>query len=142
MEAPRDVDRAGARWQGMEAIFTALADPTIRGWYLVLCISVLVLPLAALARWYHARIGKTEGGRALMVEHERIGVPARSNPIAAFSALWRSLALARNISSNRYGDAARRLQITAYGVASVWLIANVVLFGVLIWADEVNHATR
>ncbi|MCW5748568.1 MAG: hypothetical protein KIT36_20430 [Alphaproteobacteria bacterium] len=124
----------------MEPIFAALADPIVRDWYLGLCFAVLVLPMIALAWWYHASIGNTQGGRALMEEHARIGVPDRTRPVAAFEALWRSLALAKDIAAGRYGVAARQAQNQLYVVVGLWLVVNAVLFGLLIWADAVNGA--
>jgi hypothetical protein len=124
----------------MNEIFRALADPTIRGWYLGACFGVLVLPPVAMAWWYHARIGKTPGGRRLMQAHADIGVPSRTNPVGALHALWRALTLARDVSAARDDDPARRLQAGVYWMSGAWLVANIVLFGIVILADAVNRA--
>ncbi|HUU65682.1 MAG TPA: hypothetical protein VMW57_00155 [Methyloceanibacter sp.] len=50
----------------MQAIAHALSDPGTRGWHLVGCLALLMLPMVALAVWFHRGIGRSSGGRALM----------------------------------------------------------------------------
>ncbi|HJQ59971.1 MAG TPA: hypothetical protein VJ890_23905 [Vineibacter sp.] len=126
----------------MDAIFRSLADPTVRGLYLALCLAVLILPMMALAWWYHSAIGKTAGGRDLMKAQADIGVPGRHNLVGSVHALWRAIALGRGVSAGRYGEPARRLQSGVYWATGVWLVANGVLFGILILADSVNRAAN
>jgi len=40
----------------MNAIAHALADPTVRGWYLGFCLVLVLLPTAALWLWYRKRL--------------------------------------------------------------------------------------
>ena len=108
----------------------AIRDPLVLKLYLAAGLGLLVLPMAALALWYHVRAGGTEGGRKLM-EQQR-----RSN--ARGLAPQGTVRMARDISSGRYGEETRRLQHRTYGFVIAWLLANVIVFGALIWAQDLN----
>jgi hypothetical protein len=123
----------------MDAMLAALSDPTIRGWYLLFCFTVLILPMAALAAWYRAAIRSTEGGRALMREQDRIGVRTRGIVPARLS-LAAALRMGRDISSGRYGREAKRMQTLVYWAVGLWVAASAVAFGILIVTDEVNRS--
>ena len=113
----------------MNDLLRALGDPTVRDWYLAFCFAVLVLPMIVMSYWYHTRIKRTEGGRRLMARQG-----TRPN-------LPDSVSMMRDISSGRYGDSARTMQKTIYKVIGWWIAANVIVFGLLLWADEVNRAS-
>ncbi|QQS14471.1 MAG: hypothetical protein IPK81_10090 [Rhodospirillales bacterium] len=103
----------------------AVATSALRDAYLLFCMAVMVLPMIALAWWYHTRIGDTPGGRALMEEQERIGTHTTDAADVA--------GMARGIASGAYGERARRMQIRVYWMVGAWLLANVAAWGVLIW---------
>lgn len=115
----------------MEAISAALADPLVRGVYLVICFALLGGPMIALAMWYRARLARMGAGEAVRREQARIGTGAGS--------LGPALGFARDIAAGRYGDDVRRLQNRMYVLASLWLAMNALAFGILIWAGEVNR---
>jgi hypothetical protein len=115
----------------MEIIRTALADPMVRGLYLLFCFTLLIVPMIGLTYWYHARIRRTTGGRELMKEQARIGV--RPHSVGA------GIRMARDVASNRFGSDARILQNRTYTIVCLWVILNVTVFAVLMWADEVNR---
>ena len=48
--------------------------------------------------------------------------------------------MARDIASGHYGDKAQRMQSTVYKVIAFWLLACVVMFGLLIWGMELREA--
>lgn len=123
----------------MGPLFDALADPAIRGWYLAFCFALMVLPMAALAWWYHAHIGRSEGGRRLMRRQARTPPYPRGGLGLAQRNLWEAWSMGRDVASGRYGGQARRLQARVYWVVGLWLLANALAFGILIWADEVNR---
>ncbi len=113
-----------------------LADPTARTLYLVFALAVLVLPLIALSAWYHGSIRKSRGGRQLMAEQEA------NPPIAHGPFVLRNVKMAmrlmRGIGSGAYGAKARRMQERVYWIVGLWLVANTLVFGLLIWADAMN----
>ncbi|HUS97668.1 MAG TPA: hypothetical protein VMX97_13085 [Hyphomicrobiaceae bacterium] len=123
----------------MEAALKALGDPTVRGWYLIFCMALLVLPMIALSYWYHSRINRSSGGRQLMKRQNR--TPAR--PTRSLSQAARGMTdaadLARDIAAGKYGEVARRMQNKVYLFCGLWLLANTIAFGILFWADEVNR---
>ena len=123
----------------MDRIAAALADPTVHGVYFALCFVVLVLPMIALAWWYHANIYKTAGGRALMRRQHAVGVSRR--PADAGRMLRAAAEMGGDIEANVYGVQARRMQHRVYAVTGIWLALVAVMFGILIWADAVNHTT-
>ncbi len=112
----------------MTTIATLLADPTNRGWYLAFCMAVMILPAIVASIWYHTNIGKTPGGRQLMQRHN-----ANRKDLSV------ARDMARDISAGRYGTKARTMQNIIYRGLAVWVAANVVVFGILIWADEINR---
>jgi hypothetical protein len=115
----------------MDAIARALADPLVRGLYLVICFALLSGSLIALAMWYRARLARIGAGEAVRREQARIGTGAGS--------LGPALDFGRDIAAGRYGDDVRRLRKTMYTLASFWLALNALAFGILIWAGEVNR---
>ncbi|TWT13069.1 hypothetical protein [Reyranella sp. CPCC 100927] len=123
----------------MDSIAAALANPTVYWTYFALCFAVLVLPMIALAWWYHANIHKTPGGRALMRRQYEVGVSRR--PTDAGRMLRAAVEMGGDIESDVYGAPVRRMQHRVYVVTGVWLAMVAVMFGILIWADTVNHAT-
>lgn len=123
----------------MQSIAAALSDPAVRGWYLLVCFALMVLPMVALAVWYHRTIRKSAGGRALMERQAR--TPAMNIPTAVERNLRVAGHMARDISAGQYGAHVRRIQNRTYLVVAVWLLVNTIAFGILIWADEVNRAT-
>lgn len=112
----------------MDAIAEAFKDGNFRFWYLVAAFAVMVLPMAALSWWYHSNIGKTPGGRQLMT---------RQN--ASPRLLASGVQMARDISRGKYGAAAHEMQKRVYWIVGFWVMALVVIFGLAIWADEVNR---
>lgn len=112
----------------MDAIFDAFRDESFRFAYLIFAFSVMVLPMAALSWWYHTTIRKTPGGRALM---------QRQN--AAPRHLASGVQMARDISNGKYGAVAKRMQERVYWIVASWAVALLVVFGLLLWADEVNR---
>ena len=111
-----------------------LADPATHDWYLAFCMAVMVVPMAVLAIWYHTRIRRTEGGRALM-RRQSGAMPSRFNP-----RLGEGLGMARDIQAGRYGAEAKAMQHKVYWVCGLWIVAVTLCFGLLIYADEVNRA--
>lgn len=113
----------------MVIILEAFKDEGFRSAYLMGAFAVLILPMVALSWWYHTNIGKTPGGRHLMKIHN-----------AAPRHLASGVGLARDISRGRYGSAARTMQTRVYWIVGLWILAVVVVFGLLLWADELNKA--
>lgn len=123
----------------MDGIFAALADPATRDVYLAACFTVMVVPIIAIALWYHAAIDKTPGGRALMKRQNEIGVSR--NPVFALRILVDALRMGRDIKAGLYGEQPRRMQRQVWVMIGAWIVALVVMFGILIWADAVHRAT-
>ena len=71
-------------------------------------------------------------GRSPIRPHGSFGDAARS--------LSDGVAIARDIASGRYGESARTMQNKVYMFVGCWIVANVIAFGILLWADEVNRA--
>lgn len=110
-----------------------LADPTTRSWYLAFCMAVMIVPMIALAIWYHRGISRSEGGRELMRRQSRAS-PSRINPH-----LGEGLSMAHDIHAGRYGERAKSMQNLVYWVCGIWVAALVLCFGLLIYADEANR---
>lgn len=124
----------------MTTLFDALADPTIRFWYLLFCFAIMILPMVGLSVWYHTNIHADGGGRKLMRRQNR-SMPRKRRDLGSIpGSLKEAGRMARDINKGRYGDQARKMQVTVYWVVGVWLFANIVAFGILLWADEVNRA--
>ena len=51
----------------MDAIAQALADPTVRGWYLGFCLALVLLPLVLLWLWYRRRAKANTVDRTVLV---------------------------------------------------------------------------
>jgi hypothetical protein len=121
----------------MQSIANALSDPVARGWYLAFCFALMVLPMIALSAWYHLGIRRTAGGRALM--KRQTGNPARSSITGAVRSTAEAGRMARDIAAGKYGAEVRAMQNRTYVIVALWLVANVVAFGILFWADEINR---
>ncbi|HEX2888585.1 hypothetical protein [Vineibacter terrae] len=121
----------------MDSIPAALADPATRDLYLAACIAVLVLPVIAITWWYHANIRKTRGGRDLMRRQNDVGVSR--HPADAGRMLREAFDMGRDIEADTYGGHARQMQHLVYVMMGLWLVVVGAMFGVLIWADEVNR---
>ena len=106
-----------------------IASPGVVGIWTALSMAVMILPMIWLALWYHGRIGGSAGGRALMEKQSR----SHYRPD-------RAAEMARDIASGHYGDKAQRMQSTVYKVIAFWLLACVVMFGLLIWGMELREA--
>ncbi len=113
----------------MWSVIDALGDPAVRAWYLAFCVALMLLPMIGLAWWYHQSIRKTEGGRRLMTRH------ARSE-----GDLSEGIAMFRDVRSGQYGDAARAMHGRVYWIVGLWIVANVLAFGLLFCADSANGA--
>lgn len=111
-----------------------LADPTVRDWYLGFCVTLMIVPMAAVSTWYHIRIRRTPGGRELMARQ------ARSSPSRVKPDLAEGIGMARDIAAGRYGDAAKAMQRKVYWVVGIWVVALTLALGLLFYADEVNRA--
>lgn len=96
----------------MSKLLTAwFADPTFQLVYLLVTVAVFTLPMIWLARWYHANIGKTRGGRALQ-QWQRDNPPDQAGGLDA----------ARAIERGDYGDGARSMQHRIYWFVAGWLL--------------------
>jgi len=95
--------------------------------------------MIALTYWYHSRINLTEGGRDLMRRHS--GTSARLGGSFGRNAqgISEAISMVRDIASGKYGSEARMMQNRVYWVIGLWLLANAIGFGILLWADEVNR---
>lgn len=132
----------------MQTLAGILSHPLAGNVFAVIAMSVMVLPMLAITIWYHANVGKTAGGRALMGEQERSkprlrGSSHRHGAIADAAAVTRNMrgagAMARDISAGVYGDEVRRLQNRMYRYVALWLLANAVVFAVLLLAIEIRQ---
>jgi hypothetical protein len=126
----------------MDAIAQALADPSVRGWYLVFCLTLMYLPLVGLAIWFHRNIKKSAGGRALMARQRGSNVRARASLGDAALTAGEGVSMARDISAGRYGKQAKTMMTRVYWITGIWVALNAVTFGILIWADEINRAVE
>ncbi|ODS02999.1 hypothetical protein AUC71_12150 [Methyloceanibacter marginalis] len=122
----------------MDAIAHAFLDPTVRGWYLIGCLALLLLPMMALAVWFHRGIRHSPGGRALMQRQ-------RGARTCAGDARRRRLhagdgaSIMRDINAGRYGQHAKAMMTRVYWFTGAWVVVNAIAFGILIWADEINR---
>ena len=108
----------------------AIKDPLFLRLYIGLGMALMVLPMILLAVYYEVGVRRTDGGRLLMKEHSR-QMRRGGDPSSA-------LRMAKDISRGAYGEEARRLQNRTYLIVLAWLLANVVGFGALIWAQDLN----
>ena len=111
-----------------ERVANWLADPQVRDAYLVFCMTVMILPMIVLTIWYRRSIRRTARGHELL---ERQSEEYTSGTDA--------LQMLRDISGGRYGQDVKRIQHRTYWVVGLWLLANVIAFGVLLIADEMNR---
>ena len=116
----------------MTAILELFKNDTFHFWYVMGGLVIMALPMIILSRWYHANINMTAGGRALMERQNATGAYAKD--------LAKGWDMARDISDGRYGPAARNLQNRVYFFTAIWIVALVLYFGLLLWADSVNKA--
>ena len=123
----------------MDAIVQALADPAVRGGYLMACFAVLILPIVALSVWFHRRIGKNAGGRQLMERQRGARTWARGSLADAAYNAGDGLSIMRDVHAGRYGQQTKTLMGRVYWFVATWIALNAVAFGVLIWADEANR---
>ena len=98
-------------------------------------LALIILPMLILARWYHARIRRTRGGRELM---RRQSVSGRDINQASDS-IVEGMDMARDIGAGRYGDDVRQIHNAVYLWVSVWIATLLLVFGLFIRAG-IHHA--
>jgi len=123
----------------MNAIAQSLADPSVRGWYLIGCLALLFLPMVMLAVWFHRGIGKSSGGRALMQRQKGARTWARGSLADAAYNAGDGVSIMQDIHAGRYGQHAKSMMTRVYWLCGAWVLINALAFGILIWADEVNR---
>lgn len=121
-------------------MLTFFQEPTFRLYYMIGGVALLTLPMLLLARWYHREILKSPGGRELMKRQNRSPVRSRGDIMSVSSQFNIGMGLMKSISRGRFGQHARATQNKAYWIVGFWIAANVVYFGLLIWADEVARS--
>jgi hypothetical protein len=126
----------------MNAIAHALADPTVRGWYLTACLALMILPMAVLSIWFHRGIGKSSGGRELMRRQRGSRAWARGSLGDAAYNAGDGISIMRDINAGRYGKHAKAMMGRVYWFVAAWIALNAVAFGILIWADEINRVVE
>lgn len=115
----------------MSELAQLLQDRSFRLWYIAGGVALLVIPMLWLSLWYHRGIGTTDGGRKLMRRQ------AANRPrVRSTAGLGDAAQMARDIAAGRYGDHARRMQVRAYWIVGLWVVALAGYFGLLLWADE------
>ncbi|HRD76591.1 MAG TPA: hypothetical protein PK264_11725 [Hyphomicrobiaceae bacterium] len=107
----------------------AIRDQTFLKVYLCVGLAIMLLPVIVLTVMYNVGIRRTPGGRRLLKEQNRPGT-SRSSGTA--------IVMARDITRGVYGEDARRLQNRTYWLFGAWLLAVVLVFGALIWAQDIN----
>lgn len=117
-----------------------IASIAMSDWYVMFCMAVMVLPMIAIAIWYHGNIAGSEGGRELMQRQNAKPVKTRGSPNDAVRNVEEGVSMARDIESGRYGQHAKTMQHKVYRYVGLWLLANAVAFGLLIWAVNVTRA--
>ena len=123
----------------MDAIAHAFLDPTVRGWYLIGCLALLLLPMMALAVWFHRGIRHSPGGRALMQRQRGARTWARGTLADAAYNAGDGASIMRDINAGRYGQHAKAMMTRVYWFTGAWVVVNAIAFGILIWADEINR---
>jgi hypothetical protein len=126
----------------MDAIARSLADPSTRDWYLLFCLALLILPMVALAVWFHRGIGSSSGGRALMRRQRGARLWARGSLADAAYNAGDGASIMQDINAGRYGQHAKAMMTRVYWVCGTWVLLNAVAFGILIWADEINRVVE
>jgi hypothetical protein len=104
---------------------------------LAFCFALMVLPMIALSAWYHLRIRRSEGGRALM--RRQAGNHPRTSITGAAQSAAEAGRMARDIATGKYGAEVRTMQNRTYVIVAIWLVAILVAFGILFWANEINR---
>ena len=122
-----------------KAIAHWLADPAIYTAYLVFALAVLIVPLIILSRWYHKSVDRSAGGRALMKEQN--AAPPVAHGAFLFQNISTAVRLYKKIAAGVFGKQVQRLQNRVYWFLGFWILANIIVFGILIWADTVNQAS-
>lgn len=123
----------------MEDFAAWMRDPSTRLWYVWGGLALMVVPMAALAIWYHWNIHSSPGGRDLMRRQNANPPVPRGSFRTAQSQLTAGVSIVRDIAAGRYGQHARKMQNKTYWMVGTWVIALSIYFGLLIWADEVNR---
>ncbi|ODS00448.1 hypothetical protein AUC69_00850 [Methyloceanibacter superfactus] len=126
----------------MDAIAHALADPGTRSWYLIGCLALLALPMAALAIWFHRGIKQSSGGRALMRRQRGARTWARGSLADAAYNAGDGVSIMQDIRAGRYGQHAKAMMTRVYWITGAWVLLNTIAFGILIWADEINRVVE
>lgn len=121
----------------IDVLADRIRDPLFLNVYMVVGMVILVGPMALLTFWYHRKANQSEGGRALMREQEKYNKGGHTLP-GAVANLPGAAQMARDISKGVYGADVRRQQHYTYVFSGLWLLANVIVFGALIWAQDVN----
>jgi len=105
--------------------------------WIAVSFAVMVVPMIMLARWYHSGIGKTEGGRRLMQRQNASPPNLHRGLFGAQHNLAKAGSMAADIRAGKYGEQAKFMQAKVYWVVGLWIAANIICFGLLIWAQEV-----
>lgn len=122
----------------IEMLADRIRDPGFQDIYIAVGVAILILPMVALTWWYHSHVNRTDGGRRLMREQRYHNSGARTLSGAARN-LRGAAGMSRDIASGRYGEDVRRLQNRTYAVVLAWIVANTIVFGALIWAQDYNQ---
>lgn len=126
----------------MKPIAEALSSPEVRDLYLIFCVALLVLPMVVMSIWFHRGINKSPGGRELMARQRGSCTWARGSLADAAYNAGDGVSIMRDISSGRYGNRAKAMMRRVYWFTGLWVLANAVAFGILIWADEINRVVE
>lgn len=121
----------------MPEIRELLSDVSAHAVYFALALTIL--PTLVLARWYHARIRRTQGGRELLQRHSVSDLPMSRDINQASRSLVEGVGIARDIGAGRYGDDVRKVHNTVYLWVSVWLATLVLVFGLFIRAGGIDQ---
>jgi len=113
-------------------ILESIVSPGVAPLYLGFCVAVVVIPVILYSRMYHARAAQTAGGRRLR-DQQRAARPGPSR-----SQLGKGMQLAREVREGVYGPAMSSLMHHTYRWFIGWLVINVILFGVWIYADSLR----
>lgn len=106
------------------------ASPDISGYWFFASFAVFIVPMVWLAVWYHEGIEKTKRGKELMERHTNAGAH-KFNP-----KLSEGMGMARDVADGHYGSHVKSMQNRAYLVTAIWVVANVFMFGIVIWGQE------
>jgi hypothetical protein len=126
----------------MDTIAHALLDPAVRGWYLIGCLALLILPMVALSVWFHRGIRHSPGGRALMQRQRGARTWARASLADAAYNAGDGVSIIQDINAGRYGQHAKAMMTRVYWFTGAWVVLNAIAFGILIWADEINRVVE